>query len=64
MFGRGQREELDEEDGEELVREMRRVLGEEVRAVEEREGVRFGWDEEQVAGGGGVRMKEFQRGKL
>lgn len=60
MFGRGQREELDEEDGEVLVGEMRRVLGEEVRGVEEREGVRFGWDE----GGGGGRGKGFERGKL
>jgi hypothetical protein len=34
MFGRGEREDLDEEDGEAIAREMRRVLREEVRRME------------------------------
>ncbi len=36
MFGRGQRDELDDEDAEGLVVEMRRVLAEEVGRLEGR----------------------------
>jgi hypothetical protein len=39
MFGRGQREEIDEEDAVGLVEEMRRELGREVERVREGEGV-------------------------
>ncbi len=38
MFGRGQREELDDEEGEGLALEMRRVLAKEVERVEKTEG--------------------------
>jgi hypothetical protein len=37
MFGRGQREELDDEEGANLAQEMRRVLREEVEAMEKME---------------------------
>jgi hypothetical protein len=37
MFGRGQREELDDEEGADLAQEMRRVLREEVEAMEKTE---------------------------
>lgn len=39
VFGKGQREELDEEDAVELVARMRVELGREVARVREREGV-------------------------
>ncbi|KAL1964677.1 hypothetical protein VTN77DRAFT_6703 [Rasamsonia byssochlamydoides] len=39
MFGRGQREELDDEEGEELARAMREELAREVKRVREEEGV-------------------------
>ena len=42
MFGRGQREELDDEEGEELIVKMREELGREVEKVEREEGVRLG----------------------
>lgn len=42
MFGRGQREELDDEEGEELIIKMREELGREVEKVEREEGVRLG----------------------
>jgi hypothetical protein len=42
MFGRGQREELDDEEGEELIIKMREELGREVERVEREEGVRLG----------------------
>lgn len=38
MFGRGQREDLDDEEGEKLAAEMRAVLADELRKFEEREG--------------------------
>jgi hypothetical protein len=39
MFGRGQREELDDDDGAKLAGEMRRVLREEIEQMEELEKV-------------------------
>lgn len=39
MFGRGQREELDDDEGAKLAREMRRVLREEVEEMEKLEKV-------------------------
>jgi len=36
MFGRGMREDLDEEEAEELAREMRELLREEIRRMGER----------------------------
>ncbi|KAL1998404.1 hypothetical protein VTN02DRAFT_6233 [Thermoascus thermophilus] len=55
MFGRGQREELDEEEGEVLARAMREELAREVRRVREVEGVDLECD---LAGdgGGGVKL--------
>jgi hypothetical protein len=37
MFGRGQREELDDDDGARLAGEMRRVLREEIEQIEQLE---------------------------
>ncbi|KAL2005863.1 hypothetical protein VTN00DRAFT_10356 [Thermoascus crustaceus] len=63
MFGRGQREELDDEEGEVLARAMREELAREVRRVREVEGVDLefdlGGDEHGSArkgGGGGVKL--------
>ncbi|KAH1801222.1 hypothetical protein KXX36_007878 [Aspergillus fumigatus] len=39
MFGRGQRDELDDDEGETLAKALREELAKEVRRVEEREGV-------------------------
>ena len=39
MFGRGQREELDDEEGDELVRAMRAELSREVARIHKDEGV-------------------------
>lgn len=39
MFGRGQREELDDEEGAELVRAMKTELALEVQRIKENEGV-------------------------
>ena len=39
MFGRGQREELDDDDGAKLAGEMRRVLREEIEQMERLEKV-------------------------
>jgi phosphoribosylformylglycinamidine (FGAM) synthase PurS component len=39
MFGRGQRDELEDEEGEALAKALREELAKEVRRVEEREGV-------------------------
>jgi hypothetical protein len=44
MFGRGQREELDDEEGEELARLMREELAREVKRVREKEGVDLNYD--------------------
>lgn len=38
IFGKGQREDLDEEDAEGLVLQMRRRLGEEIERLRRREG--------------------------
>lgn len=45
MFGRGTREELDDQEGEELARKMREELSREVKRVEETEGVDLDLDE-------------------
>lgn len=43
MFGRGQRDELDDEEGKQLTRELRKRLAEEVRrVVMSEEGVALG----------------------
>lgn len=61
MFGRGQRDDLDDEEGEALAAAMRVELGREVRRVWEEEGVRLGVEGEGGFGGGsGLRG----RGKL
>lgn len=39
MFGRGQREELDDEEGAQLAREMRAELAREVERIQREEGV-------------------------
>lgn len=39
MFGRGQRDELEDEEAEALAKALREELAKEVRRVEEREGV-------------------------
>jgi hypothetical protein len=39
MFGRGQRDELDDEEGERLAQSMRVELAEEVKRIERDEGV-------------------------
>lgn len=41
MFGRGQREELDDDEGAKLAGEMRRVLREEVEKMEGKGGVKL-----------------------
>lgn len=64
VFGKGQREELDEEDAEVLVGRMREELGREVVRVREREGVdlegEFGVD----VGVGAGREGRVRREKL
>jgi len=54
VFGKGQREELDEEDARVLVRRMRGALGREVARVREREGVDL--DLDGAGGDGGVEV--------
>lgn len=56
MFGKGQREELDEEDAGVLVRRMRGALGREVARVREREGVDLDLDGGDGGAGGGVEV--------
>lgn len=38
MFGRGQREDLDDEEGEKLAAEMRAVLADELKKIESNKG--------------------------
>lgn len=38
MFGRGQRDDLDDEDGARMAGEMRKVLREEIEAMQARDG--------------------------
>jgi len=56
MFGRGQRDELDEEEGEKLAGEIREELAREVQRVRDVEGVDLegdiGGDERKRRGGG------------
>lgn len=55
MFGRGQREELDDDEGEALAREMRVELAEEVKRIQRDEGIDLA---------GGLVSEESKRGKL
>jgi hypothetical protein len=52
MFGRGMREELDDQEGEELARKMREELTREAKRVQEREGVDLDLDENEGRGSG------------
>lgn len=51
VFGKGQREELDEGDAEGLVGRMREELGREVRRIREREGVDLDMEMDLKLGG-------------
>jgi len=67
MFGRGQREELDDEEGEALARAMREELAREVRRVREVEGVDLELEFDQGLdgdGSGGRNMKGAGGSKL
>lgn len=71
VFGKGQREELDEEDAGVLVRRMRGALGREVARVREREGVDLDLGADggadggvEVEVGGGREGRGVRRGKL
>lgn len=57
MFGKGQRDELDEEEGEVLAGEIRGELAREVRRVRDVEGV-------DLEGDSGVERKRRGVGKL
>lgn len=46
MFGRGQREELDEEEGEKLARLMREELAREVKRIKDEEGIDLDLDDD------------------
>jgi phosphoribosylformylglycinamidine (FGAM) synthase PurS component len=46
MFGRGQREELDDDEGRELARQLRSELAKEVRRVKVEEGIDLDIDRE------------------
>ena len=68
IFGKGQREELDEEDAEVLLEKMRARLQREVQRVGEREGeeaVRVlmggGWEEGEGDGNGDERQRKRER---
>lgn len=57
MFGRGQRDDLDDDEGQELAREIRSELAKEVARVREEEGVDLDIDEDVNAVGGGGMEK-------
>ena len=46
LFGRGQREELDDDDAEELIRQLRADLAKEVARIKEEEGIDLDVDED------------------
>lgn len=53
MFGRGQRDDLDDDEGEILAKELREELAREVKRVKDEEGVDLG-DSGILAGRGGL----------
>lgn len=60
MFGRGQRDELDDDEAEELVRQLRAELAKEVARVKEEEGVDLDVDE-PGDGGDDYRSRRLER---
>ena len=64
MFGRGQREELDDEEGDALARAMREELAREVRRIKDKEGVDLDLDDHHDNGDGDYVHETARKGKL